>query len=854
MAIPEEVDELRIVVLKNGAVQFDKDYPIGPGGRAKLPATLAVAHENPGNEVDVRIIASLDGEARTLSRLITTVPKERVALLYMPLQWLCLGEVQEVEGQKDTYESTCSKKDGGERACFAGSCDFVSVESAELPDFDWEEVYGGGETAEEGTCFDTLGCFDAGRDVAPDDDCLIRVDSDEVDDVSIGLRLPQDGGGICSDDGKRCYVPIDRDDKYGWRIDDESKDTTVIQVPRAVCERIGAGDVQSVRVTTACQQKTLKRPTCGPWSSVEEMSDVAEGAGGGAGSDGGGSGGGGGGGTGGSGGSGGGGVGGDCEPGAPVPDGTLLLLATEATNYTFSSQLSWNVTSVAPDTELSFDWSDATADLVGRTLDPGQDVGSVEVLLFTLTPDELKASLERDTLQQADLATVLTFYPDAGVTNASLFEFGSPAMPLTEDEIAPFFDPASYDPASYTYLALLTEGMVLGEGVQTLQPFQLDPNSTNTDVFLTADSTMLDYDVDLRSHESMIVPQATADMTLDWSELATNAMGDPWQSSVGLEVAVARYSLSLADLEDDFAHLEAIADDIWRAPALDDETLSLAALSNEDGVPFDGIDGEGTWLLGLLCTSCQNPAPLFLTTLESCGTTPGLSAAATGSPASSTTTTTATTTTGGMSTAAGAGGATSTMNATSTTSSAGSCMASAAATGPVPINPVNGWVACADNTIGIEGAFFTYSDGISSTIAPLSFDAAGSDICVSGTVGQVVDGDYSVYGSGVGFNFADEASWDAAAQGISGVSFTISALPAIATRIIFTTSAGDHCAVIPAAGANTFQFTDTTLDCFQGGGASPAANDIIAVKWQVTTDALASYAFDFCITDLQAIP
>jgi hypothetical protein len=88
------------------------------------------------------------------------------------------------------------------------------------------------------------------------------------------------------------------------------------------------------------------------------------------------------------------------------------------------------------------------------------------------------------------------------------------------------------------------------------------------------------------------------------------------------------------------------------------------------------------------------------------------------------------------------------------------------------------------------------------------------------------------------------------------VSFNISALPeGTETRVIFSDSAGvDYCAPIAAAGANSFAFSDTSESCWEAGGAMPAASDIAAVKWQVTTNAEAAHAFSFCITDFQVIP
>jgi len=227
-----------------------------------------------------------------------------------------------------------------------------------------------------------------------------------------------------------------------------------------------------------------------------------------------------------------------------------------------------------------------------------------------------------------------------------------------------------------------------------------------------------------------------------------------------------------------------------------------------------------------------------------------------GSSTTGNATTNAGSTTGAATTGAAANTTAAATTGSSTTGSSSSTGCSGSGiSGAEPIVPSNGWVACGTNAAGIEGAFFTFGDGITSTITPANFEASGSEVCVSGEVGQVVEGDYTVYGAGVGFNFADEAAYDATANGVSGVSFNISTLPAATdTRIIFTTAAGDHCMVLASAGAQTVSFAQTTLDCWETGGAKPAEAGIISVKWQVTTNATSTHAFDFCITDFAVVP
>ena len=143
-------------------------------------------------------------------------------------------------------------------------------------------------------------------------------------------------------------------------------------------------------------------------------------------------------------------------------------------------------------------------------------------------------------------------------------------------------------------------------------------------------------------------------------------------------------------------------------------------------------------------------------TASATGTASGTVTATSAGATTGTATTGDTTTTAGVTTT-GAGGATSATVATSTTG-AGSCVAAGPVTAAVPIAPMDGWVDCGSNTIGLQGAFFTYDDD-TSAIMPADFSAAGTDICVSGTVAPSSD---VVWGAGVGFNFNQDVGSDAA--------------------------------------------------------------------------------------------
>ena len=98
-----------------------------------------------------------------------------------------------------------------------------------------------------------------------------------------------------------------------------------------------------------------------------------------------------------------------------------------------------------------------------------------------------------------------------------------------------------------------------------------------------------------------------------------NALGDDFIPSVIAEVVVAHYDESVAELERQFLDLELIAEGIWRYDVPAETSVELSSLRDEAGQPFPGIDGNGTWLVALMCGDfCRNPAPWYLTVLVPC--------------------------------------------------------------------------------------------------------------------------------------------------------------------------------------------------------------------------------------------
>lgn len=287
MSLPKDVTQVKIQIKRDGTLYHDKNYIIAPGEDwvAKLPGTLAViaSVEEPTPRVEVVVIGLRGSEARVFAKSVTTIPERRIATLFVPIQWLCEGQVKKLTGNGDdaVYESSCTPSGGKERACRAGSCETIEVDESTLKDYAEEDVFGGAEKDSKlGRCFDTRRCFEAGVSVAPDDDCIVELEVPKGFGLNFGLLNPTNNDGIEFDRGPRegdRLVPLDHSSSFGWEYVKGTKATSTpvrAQLPKAVCRRLANDEFESVVASFSCESKTLAYPTCGPWTDIKVVGNV----------------------------------------------------------------------------------------------------------------------------------------------------------------------------------------------------------------------------------------------------------------------------------------------------------------------------------------------------------------------------------------------------------------------------------------------------------------------------------------------------------------------------------------------------------------------------------------------------
>jgi hypothetical protein len=312
----------------------------------------------------------------------------------------------------------------------------------------------------------------------------------------------------------------------------------------------------------------------------------------------------------------------------PLTCGGANVVAKEANNYAFSSTITLPPVTAKAKANLTFDWSAVTKDFLKHDISTTADLNMMTLLLWALPLAQLEPKLNADELTMLDLQVVPppTWPPTGiimgGTTSQPLYSFTINGSTITMPDFDMYFDPAIFPATQFTYMIAASKGMEVGQGFRMMQTFNLDPNSSNTTVALTNDSTRLTCDVSLRNLTITGVPGNTPALTLDWTDMVTrmapNALGGTFKEAYITSAVVGHFAETPAELESKFLDLDMIATKYYRADIQSGATLDFTTLKDSTGASFPGVDDTGTWMVGLICGNCRNPAPWYMTILKPC--------------------------------------------------------------------------------------------------------------------------------------------------------------------------------------------------------------------------------------------
>jgi hypothetical protein len=304
------------------------------------------------------------------------------------------------------------------------------------------------------------------------------------------------------------------------------------------------------------------------------------------------------------------------------------IVAGAANNYAFSSTMRLPPQTVKSMSNLKFDWGGVTKDFLGHTIGGTNTIDTMSLLVIWLPLTEVEFKLNKDTLSQQDVYQVPPpSWPAPGMsagatTSAMLYDFTANGIAVTPDQFNAATDPAMFGKDMFTFMAAAANGLTIGEGFRMLQTFHVDASSSNTTVSLSNTSTQLTCQVSLRNLTITGVTAGTPALTMSWQQLVAqggmNALGNPFEDNYITSAVVGHFTETPEELEKKFLDLDLIATKYYRADIIQNGMLDFTALRTDGGEAFPGVDNTGTWMVGLICGNCQNPAPWYMTILKPC--------------------------------------------------------------------------------------------------------------------------------------------------------------------------------------------------------------------------------------------
>ncbi|MBX2800351.1 MAG: hypothetical protein KTR31_21910 [Myxococcales bacterium] len=293
--------------------------------------------------------------------------------------------------------------------------------------------------------------------------------------------------------------------------------------------------------------------------------------------------------------------------GCPSP-GDLGFEASN--NYAFTGTIGIDTVELAAQTDFGIDWSAVTTDIRGRAFDGQAD--ELSFVRFDLDKDSILEGLDKNTLLQEDAPVAFLYDVPDGASAASISDFEIIGNFVDVD-----IDLVANDTAQSNWL-LTVSNTPLGRIEALMSLFvDLTDTGTGTEAALDDDSSSLTVDVDLTSLTPLSAPAGRDDYTWDWSGVTQDVNGNAFDALRGDEVLVARFDVDGAEaIEDIFLRLDSEAAELYRLQVFGVTSANLMEAADESGATFGGFTTDGVWVLGIGCTQCLNPAPLFMTIVD----------------------------------------------------------------------------------------------------------------------------------------------------------------------------------------------------------------------------------------------
>jgi hypothetical protein len=292
------------------------------------------------------------------------------------------------------------------------------------------------------------------------------------------------------------------------------------------------------------------------------------------------------------------------------------ILLKDQNNYSSTGSLSIPTVETAAATDIDICWSNVVDDIQCHAVAPLTDLNTLSLLrLKNMTEEQVEARLSSGELEQREVNGYIEYRMNGTSTCAKLSQLSFFNTIITVEQ-------EYLDNLNQQYLLLFATGTRSGVGARTMMFIKPNPASTVTSVEAPKGCGMLTFTANLMSLTKVKMP-ADPPWEIDWRELTRNGLGNSVLGTPIDSVMIGFYEgMSVADIQADFFDLELNATALWDVILKSGRTADLSkAVERGTNAPFTGFQrsAPGVWLLALMCSTCQNPAPVFLTVLDLAG-------------------------------------------------------------------------------------------------------------------------------------------------------------------------------------------------------------------------------------------
>lgn len=287
-------------------------------------------------------------------------------------------------------------------------------------------------------------------------------------------------------------------------------------------------------------------------------------------------------------------------------EANVLLL--DENNFSYTGDVDVPSITTASGQDIEICWDQVDANIQCHEVDPVADIDNIGLARFpSKTQEDVELGISLNSLLQADIDGYVEFNTDHSSTCTMLSEFSFFGTPIDV--------PSEYVADGGTYMLMLTEGLEPGINAKVITFLQPSLDSDNTRVDVPGSCGLLDFSATLTDLTPVTMP-AGGPWVVDWSSLTVDGIQAPLVLSSVDRLMVAFYEgKTPEELQGQFLDLEIIMDRNYQLDLPGGTTADLADATGADGA-FSGFDGDGTWLLALFCSRCYNPAPVFLSVVQ----------------------------------------------------------------------------------------------------------------------------------------------------------------------------------------------------------------------------------------------